>query len=86
MEVEISTGKEDVEFLTIIGDGQIHIEDGVTTGCQWDKAVRICRIYSHSLNSEGHRLIYVDIGLCSRGDFQFSSGHYGNKKRNMKTL
>ena len=75
MEIEIPTREEDVEFLPIVGNSQIHVEDGVTTGRERDKACRICWIYCYCLNSEGHRCVYVDIGLHSRGNFQLSSGH-----------
>ena len=76
MEVKISTGKEDVKLLIVIGNSQVHVEDGVSTACKWDEAFGICGVYSHGVNGEGHRLIYKDIGLCSRGNFQFSSCHY----------
>ena len=75
MEIEISTREEDVEFLPIVSDSQVHVKDGMTASREWDKASRICRVYCHRLNSEGHRCVYVDIGLHSRGDFQLSSSH-----------
>ena len=37
----------------------------MSNSCKLDEAFGLCRIYSHVLNSEGHRFIYEDIGLCS---------------------
>ena len=37
----------------------------MSNSCKLDEAFGLCRIYSHVLNSEGHRFTYEDIGLCS---------------------
>ena len=65
MEIEISTRKEDIEPLVVVGNSQVHIEDGVSTSSQCNVVIGIGRIYSHGLNCECHRFIYEDISLCS---------------------
>ena len=75
MEIEISTREVDVELLPVVGDRQVHVEDGMTAGCQRDVGARIGRVFSHGLNRKGHGFVHKHVGLRSRGDFQFSSSH-----------
>ena len=63
MKVEVATRKIDVEHFEVIGNSQVHIEDGVSTSCEGDETGWIGGVYGHSLNSECHGLIDKDIGL-----------------------
>ena len=69
MKVEVATGEVDVKLFVVVGNSQVHIEDGVATSCESYKVSWISRVDSHGLNCEGHRLIYRDISLHSRSDF-----------------
>ena len=83
MEIEVTTWKIDVEHFEIIGNGQVDVEDGVSTGSEGDQVIWISWIYSHGLNSEGHGFIDQDISLRARSDFQFSSSHCKERKENV---
>ena len=63
MKVEVATWKIDVECFEVVGNSQVHIEDGVSTSCEGDVAGWIGGVYGHSLNGECHGLIHGDTRL-----------------------